>query len=260
MSSWYVTYSLVVLHFSLCQCYNFKCVVYFFTGPCPSCHATVTRTCGCGRTSKTMQCCQKDDLECDNICDKLLNCGAHNCSIKCHVGECTPCDKEVEHKCYCGRDTRNVSCTKANNEETNFSCEKTCNKLLDCKNHKCKEKCHAGSCTSCKLLPEKITNCPCGKLVIEKGQRESCKDPIPLCSGVCNKTLSCGQPSNPHVCITKCHIGQCPPCNKQTTVKCRCGHMDQKMKCTQLSTRADDARCKKRCTKKRNCGRHKCKF
>lgn len=30
------------------------------------------------------------------------------------------------------------------------------------------------------------------------------------------------------------------------------------MKCVDLSTRADDARCKKRCTKKRSCGKHKC--
>lgn len=41
-------------------------------------------------------------------------------------------------------------------------------------------------------------------------------------------------------------------------VKCRCGHMDQMIKCRQLSTRADDARCKKRCVKKRSCGKHKC--
>lgn len=34
--------------------------------------------------------------------------------------------------------------------------------------------------------------------------------------------------------------------------------MDQMIKCTLLSTRADDARCKKKCSKKRNCGRHKC--
>lgn len=34
--------------------------------------------------------------------------------------------------------------------------------------------------------------------------------------------------------------------------------MDQMIKCRQLSTRADDARCKKRCTKKRSCGKHKC--
>lgn len=56
----------------------------------------------------------------------------------------------------------------------------------------------------------------------------------------------------------KCHDGDCPPCNKQTSVKCRCGNMDQMMKCVDLSTRADDARCKKRCTKKRSCGKHKC--
>ena len=79
-----------------------------------------------------------------------------------------------------------------------------------------------------------------------------------MLAGTCGKTLRCGKASHPHHCTNKCHVGNCPPCNKQTAVKCRCGHMDQMIKCRQLSTRADDARCKKRCTKKRSCGKHKC--
>lgn len=218
----------------------------------------VTRTCGCGRSSKTMQCCQKDDLECDKICDKTLNCGIHRCEAKCHRGECTKCDSDVEQSCYCGRDKRQTSCTKENNECLNYSCDEVCNKALNCDNHRCKSKCHPGPCDGCKLMPDQVTACPCGKTPIEIGMRESCTDPIPLCANICRRGLTCGQPSSPHVCMSKCHLGQCPACNKMTSVKCRCGNMDQKMKCTQLLTRADDARCKKRCTKKRSCGRHKC--
>ena len=41
-------------------------------------------------------------------------------------------------------------------------------------------------------------------------------------------------------------------------VRCRCGFMDKEMDCSKLSTRADDARCEKQCSKKRDCLRHKC--
>ena len=41
-------------------------------------------------------------------------------------------------------------------------------------------------------------------------------------------------------------------------VLCRCGAMDKEIDCIELSTRADDALCEKKCSKKRNCGKHKC--
>lgn len=87
---------------------------------------------------------------------------------------------------------------------------------------------------------------------------QNCTDTVPSCQSVCGKPLKCGQPNLPHQCQSKCHPGACPPCNKETAVKCRCGQMEQMVKCRNLLTRADDARCKKRCTKKRNCGKHKC--
>jgi len=43
-----------------------------------------------------------------------------------------------------------------------------------------------------------------------------------------------------------------------TDVKCRCGFMDKEMACAKLDSRADDARCEKQCTKRRECLRHKC--
>lgn len=70
--------------------------------------------------------------------------------------------------------------------------------------------------------------------------------------------MKCGQPYNPHLCQTKCHDGECPKCNLTTLVRCRCGHMDREIPCVEITGRPDDARCEKKCSKKRLCGRHKC--
>lgn len=53
-------------------------------------------------------------------------------------------------------------------------------------------------------------------------------------------------------------LGPCPTCPKNTLVRCRCGYMDKEIPCCELTGRPDDARCEKRCQKKRSCGRHKC--
>ncbi|XP_017004346.2 protein shuttle craft [Drosophila takahashii] len=234
------------------------CTLLCHPGPCPPCQANVVRSCGCGRSSKTMQCAMKEELLCGEICDKALNCGEHRCRAECHAGKCAACPEQVEQHCHCGKQERQVQCTRENQDKRSYSCKESCGKPLPCGNHKCKDSCHAGSCRPCKLSPEQITSCPCGKMPVPPAQRSSCLDPIPTCEGVCSRTLRCGKPAHPHQCGSKCHLGQCPPCPKQTAVKCRCGHMDQMIKCRQLSSRADDARCKRRCTKKRSCGKHKC--
>ncbi|XP_058986249.1 protein shuttle craft isoform X1 [Musca domestica] len=235
------------------------CTLLCHPGPCPPCQAQVKRECGCGKTSKTMQCCIKETIECDSTCEKLLNCELHVCQEKCHEGKCPPCKEKVDQKCHCSKNERQVTCTRESHLKHVYSCGKPCGKDLSCGNHKCNQCCHGGECKPCKMSPDLVTSCPCGKMPIVAEQRKSCLDPIPLCEGVCGKTLKCGKATNPHHCTFKCHAGNCPPCNKQTAVKCRCGHMDQMIKCRQLSTRADDARCKKLCTKKRSCGKHKCK-
>lgn len=56
-------------------------------------------------------------------------------------------------------------------------------------------------------------------------------------------------PGNPHLCQVDCHSGPCPPCHLSTMVKCRCGNMDREIACQDLTTKADDARCEKKCTK-----------
>ncbi|XP_030377679.1 protein shuttle craft [Scaptodrosophila lebanonensis] len=234
------------------------CTLLCHPGPCPPCQANVQRSCGCGKTSKTMQCAMKEEIACGEECGKLLNCEQHTCKEKCHAGKCASCEHKLEQRCHCGKQQREVLCTRETHDRRHYSCSKPCGKDLACGNHKCKDSCHAGNCRPCKLSPEQVSSCPCGKVEVPPKQRTSCLDAVPTCEGVCGKTLRCGKPAHPHQCASKCHLGQCPPCNKQTAVRCRCGHMDQMIKCRQLSTRADDARCKKRCTKKRSCGKHKC--
>lgn len=234
------------------------CTLLCHPGACPTCQASVTQVCGCGSTTKTMICSQVESITCEGVCGKMRNCGLHTCGQKCHNGNCDPCDQVLVHECFCGRSQKEVPCTVENLENMKYVCENICERELNCKNHKCQRQCHEDACRECELTPDAVKSCPCGRRPILAGERKSCLDEITLCDAVCNKVLNCGAPSNPHRCISKCHLGPCPPCQKSTAVKCRCGQMDQMVKCKQLTTRADDARCKKKCTKKRSCGKHKC--
>lgn len=80
-------------------------------------------------------------------------------------------------------------------------------------------------------------------------QRKSCSDPIPTCSQPCQRVLKCGVPGSYHECQALCHEGPCPPCPLETPVKCRCGAMDCNVLCSELTTKADEATCKKPCRK-----------
>jgi len=239
------------------------CLDLCHPGPCDTCSATVNKTCPCGGTSKRVKC--EVDLVCDQICEKMLNCGQHSCTRSCHQGDCDPCEILLTIGCYCGQSKKEVICGPDTFPDTQFTCDLTCNKTLDCGNHTCKDSCHPGPCSPCPLTPEKVTHCPCGKIslatLIEQGdakERLSCTDPIATCKSICDKLLSCGPPSSPHSCKSTCHTGTCPTCPLTTKVRCRCGGMDQVIPCSELTTRADDARCDRRCQKKRSCGRHKC--
>lgn len=167
--------------------------------------------------------------------------------------------------CFCGQNSRDVVCGSDLSKEKHFTCGGTCGKMLDCGIHTCQDTCHDGQCSPCPFTPARVTHCPCGKStqrsLISQGktvERTSCTDAIGLCDSICDKMLSCGPPSSPHSCKSRCHTGECPPCPLTTSVRCRCGGMDTVMDCTELTTRADDARCQRRCQKKRSCGRHKC--
>lgn len=232
-----------------------KCCLLCHPGSCPQCAAMVTRHCGCGKTSQTVQCSNHKLLLCDAVCDKDLNCGKHKCQKNCHHGECATCEKTITQECHCGKNRREVPCES--NVSSVYSCENVCGKLLECGNHACAKLCHSGDCEPCPLGVDKITTCCCGQTPLAE-KRESCLDPVPTCDKICSKNLKCGQPNNPHKCKAKCHQGDCPVCDLTTDVKCRCGNMDREIACKDLTTKADDARCEKRCMKKRSCGKHRC--
>ena len=193
--------------------------------------------------------------------------------------------------CHCGKAGRVAACN-APDVPLVYSCGEVCGRRLDCGNHDCVAVCHEGDCTPCQMTPERVVTCPCGKHDLDEiyagdvpkifrgdlPRRESCLDAVPTCGSVCNRKLeNCG-----HSCGQLCHEGPCPPCpltsgpvthlpevprfrhrfNFQlvslTEVRCRCGFMDREIPCAEMNSRSDDARCEKRCSKKRSCGRHKC--
>lgn len=73
-----------------------RCTLLCHPGSCPQCVAMVTKYCGCGKTSQTLQCSAHKPLLCDSICGKDLPCGKHVCERQCHQGECGSCDKTVQ--------------------------------------------------------------------------------------------------------------------------------------------------------------------
>lgn len=241
------------------QC-NHRCTLLCHPGPCPPCITMVQRNCGCGRTSQMVQCSQNHQtVSCGDTCCKELNCGEHFCNEICHLGDCKPCPAKILQECYCGTTVREVPCDKKNFGVKNFECGNKCPKKLDCDHHPCLKNCHAGTCGQCSLDPNSVTHCPCGKMPLESNIiRKSCLDPVPTCGEICAKPLSCGQPGSPHVCKSICHEGSCPPCELTTSVRCRCGYMDQEIPCKDLTAKADDARCQKKCHKRRSCGKHRC--
>lgn len=227
------------------------CVLLCHPGPHAVCQSFVQRSCGCGKSTKTFQCSMKETFECEEVCDKTLECGAHKCLEKCHQGSCKPCSEPVEMKCFCGKESKTEICTPDNVGITKYSCDKICDQLLACNNHRCELKCHAQECGRCLLSPEFVKTCPCGRTKVQDDQRQSCLDPIPLCKSQCSKAMKCG-----HICSSKCHLADCQPCSKTTNVKCRCGRIEEKIACKELLS--TDVRCKKKCTKFRTCGKHKC--
>lgn len=225
-----------------------KCTILCHPGPCPDCTVMVSKSCACGVTESQLKCSTDLEMVCDNVCNKLLTCGLHKCNKKCHWDDCPPCSETVQQECYCGKVGRRVKCTSDVSGITSYSCGETCNKLLSCGNHKCSEICHENECKPCSNDINLIKTCPCGKHFLEI-ERKSCLDPVPCCGKVCGKFLKCGQPNTPHKCEELCHLGDCPTCPKTTLVRCRCGHMDKELPCKDLVSKADDARCEKKCTK-----------
>ncbi|XP_028909680.1 transcriptional repressor NF-X1 isoform X2 [Ornithorhynchus anatinus] len=244
------------------------CNLLCHPGPCPSCPASMIKTCECGRTSHSVRCGRANTIHCSNVCGKALDCGRHRCAELCHGGRCQPCQLVLRRVCYCGSASQDVLCgTDAEESDGfgNFSCLKPCGKALKCGNHRCARACHPRPCQPCPRLPQSVRFCPCGQTPLGKllelgsAERRTCLDPIPSCGKICGKPLPCGPVDFVHTCESVCHEGECGPCSRTSNVSCRCGSKTKELPCALLKTQADDTfMCNKRCNKKRLCGRHKC--
>ncbi|XP_057446864.1 NF-X1-type zinc finger protein NFXL1-like [Lotus japonicus] len=237
------------------------CVLQCHPGPCPPCKAFAPpRLCPCGKKRITTRCSdRKSVLTCGQCCDKLLECGRHRCQQTCHVGPCGPCQVLFKASCFCSKTTEVLGCgdmvVKGELKEEGgvFSCSSSCGKKLGCGNHVCSDMCHPGSCGECELLPSRVKTCCCGKTRLEV-DRESCLDPIPTCSQVCDKLLHCGK----HTCKEHCHVGECPPCLVLVSQKCRCSSTSRTVECFKTVMENQMFTCEKPCGRKKNCGRHRC--
>ncbi|XP_046331330.2 transcriptional repressor NF-X1-like [Haliotis rufescens] len=239
------------------------CTLLCHPGPCPPCSATVNRSCDCGRSKNLVRCGHDTSYKCDAVCGKSLNCGKHECQEVCHKGDCHACEEKVTQKCYGGHSQRDVLCGSVESREVSFSCDEECRRALKCGTHTCEQLCHPGECGRCPLLPDLVTHCQCGQTLLTDlpdGQRSSCADPIPVCDKLCSKPLTCGPKDAPHTCDRPCHIGECGPCEGETTLMCYCGAKEKVFSCSETTkfTVTNPYKCERRCTKKKLCARHKC--
>ncbi|XP_057840828.2 NF-X1-type zinc finger protein NFXL1-like [Cryptomeria japonica] len=240
------------------------CTLLCHPGPCPPCTAMAApQPCPCGKKTTTRRCSdQKPAESCGQVCEQLLTCGRHLCDKICHEGPCGSCTILTNASCFCGKKENMMLCGdlefhgELEWKSGVYACENLCMKMLSCQNHNCSLGCHPGECKECDLLPEKLKTCPCGKTQI-LNERKSCLDPVPTCSEVCEKLLSCGK----HKCIYSCHQGICPPCLVSVDQKCRCGSSSRKVSCWKTTSETEDNKeflCEKVCGQKKHCGRHRC--
>ncbi|ETN85584.1 NF-X1 type zinc finger [Necator americanus] len=205
-------------------------------GPCPECPVMLTRKCNCGAVQKAVRC--GSAVEVKNF--------------------------YFRSDCFCGLSTREIPCwEKGGNEK--YSCGEPCRGFYSCGIHRCIRSCHLignAGCGLCPTAPERITHCPCGRctLVELRIQRKSCQDSIPTCRNICGKVLKCGSAEKKHRCRALCHTGECPPCELNTSIVCRCRQVKRTLPCKEYVQFADgnEFLCEKRCKKRKSCGIHKC--
>ncbi|KAJ1350745.1 hypothetical protein KIN20_006620 [Parelaphostrongylus tenuis] len=232
-------------------------------GPCPECSVMLTRRCNCGNTEKAIRCGLDVETKCDKVCDRLLACGIHRCTRVCHEGECDPCEVVTQQSCYCGVSSRVILCGDKCSDK--YSCGSPCSGFYTCGVHRCTRNCHQVGefgCGPCSYSPERITHCPCGRCSLKELEIEriSCLDPIPTCKNICGKVLKCGPEEKKHRCRSVCHTGECPPCDLNTSVVCRCKQVKRTLTCVEYLkfNCENEFLCEKRCKKRKSCGIHKC--
>jgi transcriptional repressor NF-X1 len=253
------------------------CDLICHAGPCPPCpHMGPETACFCGQEVARKRCIETDydsGWGCGKVCGDLLPCGEHTCQRECHEGLCGSCEVLVDAKCYCGKVEKDLPCSdqddliESSSSESSganekietwigsFQCEDVCNRLFDCGKHSCKKECHAqtGGREHCPFSPDVVSRCPCGKTSLQDLEcvRTSCDDNIPYCQETCQKPLVCG-----HLCVSKCHEGECSTCLQKIQIKCRCGRTSSTSICHQGTL--EPPQCARTCKVLLNCGRHEC--
>ena len=134
-------------------------------------------------------------------CNKELECSFHECQrSRGHTGECDLCWATFSEICHCGASARELLCSRGTAGV--FQCGGVCGELQDCGLHTCPATCHPGPCIPCSLTLTQVTHCPCGSVSLEQlyqeagaQLRETCQDPVPLCSRDCTVPPSLPSPN-----------------------------------------------------------------
>lgn len=242
------------------------CDLMCHAGPCPPCsHTGPLQSCFCAKETTSRRCLDtnyQSGWSCGKTCGDVMPCGKHTCPRPCHEGLCGACEAVVEARCYCGKVDKKMECGVLGQEKESydwtgqFDCQQTCDRFMDCGKHQCEKTCHPQDheVPRCPRSPGAVTHCPCGKTeLVELSQepRSSCTDSIPNCKKSCGKRLACG-----HNCEQICHAGDCLPCLRRVSIKCRCGRNEFSTICHQGAE--EPPQCLRVCKVNLNCGRHEC--
>lgn len=125
---------------------NHPCQLLCHSGNCNPCDMVLPKEpCFCGKEMISRKCQEFRELNCSNICGKVLNCGKHYCQEKCHPGDCGECQVKKQVDCFCGKvEDKTVFCGGKEDKSSGFECGLKCDKLMNCGLHKCEINCHSG--------------------------------------------------------------------------------------------------------------------
>uniref|UniRef100_A0A6A7FWG0 Transcriptional repressor NF-X1-like n=1 Tax=Hirondellea gigas TaxID=1518452 RepID=A0A6A7FWG0_9CRUS len=260
------------------SCTSHMCSQPCHDGDCADCQQQLQQHCHCGKQKRSVNCNSETrnitSFECAGICEKTLACGNHKCKQLCHSGACHSCELAVDLITHCpcgkislqllkeeaatGKKLRNTAASVAsllpyNSKRKNAKRRNDASKADDSEVSLSEP--NAASKTTDESLPRDTDD---ATEIAATFERMSCADRIATCGDVCSKRLRCGKPGSFHTCKSLCHEGDCPPCRLNTPVRCRCGNMDQNIRCCKLATKADEVTCERQCKKLRFCGRHRC--
>lgn len=184
------------------SCGLHHCQLLDHKGPCPTCLQASfdDLICHCGATVIEPPVACGTKINCRSPCQRAdPSCGHPKPPHTCHEEpDCPPCPYLTEKACQCYRQNlvKNVRCS-----QPKASCGQTCDSLLPCGAHRCSRKCH----------------------------------PLGQCEERCDRDCAKPRKHCGHHCQQKCHAPSACPTNMACEVlidlKCRCGHVTQKMQC-----------------------------